>query len=89
MSAFPPLVQDWDTSQPLSKGTESEMVIEGDEEDECGAFEDVEDVGDNYIDQGEGADRRVLRRRLRSTYHRCLSNSNGLMACEAIALFRD
>ena len=65
------------------------MVIEEDEGDWCGVFGGVEDAGDDYIDQGEGAGHCVRRGRLRSTYHRCLSNSNGSMAGKVIALFRD
>lgn len=66
-----------------------EKVIEEDGEDECDAFEDAEEAGDNGIDQRGGTDHRVRRRTLQSTYHRYLSNSNGLMASEVIALFRD
>ena len=73
-SASPSLVQDRDTSQPLSHGTELEKVIEKGEEYEYGGFEDAGEVEDSCIDPGEGAHDRV-RRGLRSTYHRRLSNS--------------
>ena len=77
-SASPRLAQDRDTSQRLSHETELEKVIEKGEEYEYGGFEDAGEVGDSCIDLGEGAHDRV-RRGLRSTYHRCLSNS---VACE-------
>ena len=87
-SASPRLAQDRDTSQRLPHGTELEKVIEEGEVDEYCGFEDAGEVRDSRIDQGVGADDRV-RRGLRSTYHRCWSNLNGLVAREVIALFRD